>query len=120
MNDETTKERRFRNMKYFYSIMGRVNEATSTKDGEIQFFLNRIKINHDKNEKIKTLEFHDSDDYINSLITYLNAVELHELGHIFNWKDGCKHGKNLKKEPCLWCEETYSIYFYLLSKRRNK
>ena len=96
-------------MKYSYSINGKKEEATCTLNGEIKFFLNKIKARHDKEKKIKAPKQRNSDKYINSLIAYINAVELHEIGHIFNWDVGCEHGKNYKSGNCTWCEETYTL-----------
>lgn len=91
-------------MKYNYSIKGKVNEAISTKDGDINIYLNNINTvlyNPEKNLK--------------KFVAYLCAIELHEIGHIFNWKDGCNHGTQKKKgiTECPWCEETYKIYQHL-------
>lgn len=97
-------------MNYNYSIRGRVNEATCTRDGDIQFFLNIINQKHNKIMRI----WQEEEYYFNSLIAYLSAIELHELGHRYNWKDGCNHGKQLAFEKCAWCEETERIYWWLL------
>lgn len=104
-------------LKYKYSIRGRTNEATTREDGEIQFFLNIIEDLHDKNTKVnpidKTLDF---DTYLKSFIAYLSAVELHELGHTFNYPVGCNHGKQKKDgiKVCPWCKEVEKIYYWLI------
>lgn len=96
-------------MTYSYSIRGRINEATCTKGGDIKFFLNKI------NDNCKPKDWDTSKDVnIHKFIAYLSAVELHELGHAFNWKDGCNHGKQLGFEECPWCAEVEKIYGWLL------
>jgi hypothetical protein len=96
-------------MKYSYSIHGRTNEAIAFHDGEIWFNLNVIKKKHDKMTGInKNYEY-----YIDSLIAYLNAVELHELGHIYNWKHGCSKFNHIDADNCPWCNEVEKIYYWL-------
>ena len=91
-------------IKFKYSIKGRVNEATTTKDGDITTFLNNINLN-----------LYNPEKNINKFIAYLSAIELHEMGHILNWETGCNHGTQKKKgiKECPWCEETYKIYRWL-------
>ena len=96
-------------MNYSYSLKGRVNEATCTRDGDITFFLNKI------NDNIVPKHWNTSkDSNIHRLIAYLSAVELHELGHVYNWKTGCNHGKKSLNGKCAWCDEVENIYLHLL------
>jgi hypothetical protein len=92
------------NIKQHYSLKGRANEATTTKDGDITLYLNNINLNIFNPEKNR-----------DKFIAYLCAVELHEIGHLFNWKTGCNHGTQKKNgiTECPWCEETYKIYGWL-------
>jgi hypothetical protein len=50
---------------------------------------------------------------IHRFISYLCAVELHELGHAYNWKEGCNHGKMKSVKDCPWCKEVEKIYYWL-------
>lgn len=103
-------------MTYSYSIRGRVNEAVCYPDGEIKFFLNKIIDNHNEiyERTHNQEEYYDSNEYITSFLTYLYALELHELGHRYNWKAACNHNKLLKIEDCPWCEMVEKVYGWLL------
>jgi len=91
-------------IKFKYSIKGRVNDATTTKDGEVSIFLNKLN-----------LSLYNPEKNISKFIAYLSAVELHEMGHLFNWAIGCNHGTQKKNgiTECPWCNETYKIYSWL-------
>ncbi len=104
-------------LKYSYSIRGRSNEATTTKDGEIQFFLNIIEDHHDTKLQINPLDKAlDFETYLKSFIAYMCALELHEIGHAFNYPVGCNHGTQKKHgiKLCQWCEEVEKIYWWLV------
>lgn len=104
-------------LKYSYSIRGRTNEATTTKDGEIQFFLNIMEDKHDTKLQINPLDKAlDFDTWLHSFIAYLCAVELHEIGHAIRYPVGCNHGTQKRNgvKLCPWCEEVQKIYWWLV------
>lgn len=104
-------------LKYNFSIRGRTNEATTYSDGEMIYFLNMIEDRHDTKLQVNPLDKKfDFDTYLKSFIAYFCAIELHELGHGFNYRVGCNHGKQKKegKELCPWCEEVMKVYGWLI------
>lgn len=109
-----TKQSRRPKLTHTYSILGRTKEATTAKDGELTFNLNKLKQQHDTKLGINPLILPDTDAYFNSFIAYMCAVELHEIGHVYNFPVGCNHGKQKQSKECPWCEEVQKIYWWLV------
>ena len=38
-----------------------------------------------------------------AFISYLCAVEFHELGHVYGWRGGCSQPQKCATGKCFWC-----------------
>ena len=85
-------------MKFIYSIKNAKDEAITTKNHKIKFFLANI-------------QEYDPETEFEKYIAYLIAIEFHELGHYYNCEIGCDNHNIL----CPWCEETEKVFQYILN-----
>ena len=96
-----------------YSILGRNREAYTTRKGIV---ININVLYSSFHDRFGMFLNNDVNVQIHAFLAYLHAVELHEIGHLFNMETGCDDHDSMVNDgqPCAWCEETYIIYKHLL------
>ena len=93
-----------------YSVRGRTRDAWTQH--EIHLNLNCMKdsLHHQyPSYDEKCIGF---DSWLHAFLTYVSAVEIHEMGHIMNMDTGCDD--HSEGNVCAWCDETDSIFRWLL------
>ncbi len=61
----------------------------------------------------------DPEEFFESFIAEIIAVEFHELGHIYGFRDGCSDIEDEICEKCYWCKITNKIKKYILKNLRK-
>ena len=97
-------------IRFFYRIKGNKEDAEATFFPIRNCVLFRLEtLNKVKKCRIKR----GTDAEISRFCAYLAAVELHEMGHAFNFHKGCDDVSLCGTQKCGWCEVTEKFYDWL-------